>query len=219
MNVVDNRGVGAILIVTCFAGCQIVGGYESFEGVVAVDAGAPPHPCEVLPSVKVVEGGHGPNVARVNLAGTTCVWIDRTEVTVENYQEWLAFLGGRAPDWAMLGSEGQCTWKQGGPSNPSGDASDECRRGIEAQTERHEEEAFEAKKPIRCVDWCDARAYCAWAGKRLCFGVNNSGVLLPRGKPPEWDRACSVGSTREYPYGTAYDHAACNVDQDRKSVV
>jgi formylglycine-generating enzyme required for sulfatase activity len=155
----------------------------------------------------------------VNLAGTTCVWIDRTEVTVENYQEWLAFLGGRAPDWAALGGEGQCTWKQGGPSNPAGDASDECRRGIEAQTERHEEGAFEPKKPIRCVDWCDARAYCAWAGKRLCFGVNNSGVLLPRGKPPEWDRACSVGSTREYPYGTAYDHAACNVDQTHEGCV
>jgi hypothetical protein len=35
---------------------------------------------------------------------------------------------------------------------------------------------FGGNRPVSCVDVCDARAYCAWAGKRLCGRI--AGDLL-----------------------------------------
>jgi formylglycine-generating enzyme required for sulfatase activity len=68
------------------------------------------------------------------------------------------------------------------------------------------------KLPVRSVSWCGARAYCAWAGKRLC-GRIGGGVLAPtEHKNPfanEWYAACSSKGTRAYPYGATYDPEAC----------
>lgn len=54
-----------------------------------------------------------------------------------------------------------------------------------------------ATLPVGEVDWCDAYAYCAWAGKRLCA-------------PAEWTKACNGGTSRVYPYGDVFDDQKCN---------
>lgn len=50
--------------------------------------------------------------------------------------------------------------------------------------------------PVVGIDWCDAAAYCAWTGARLCT-------------PAEWMTACMDA----YPYGSSYEAARCNGEQ------
>lgn len=68
--------------------------------------------------------------------------------------------------------------------------------------------------PVGQVDWCDAYAYCKWAGKKLCGDL--SGNPIPFGNDvfdntkARWIRACSAAGTRKYSYGVSYDPMACN---------
>jgi formylglycine-generating enzyme required for sulfatase activity len=67
--------------------------------------------------------------------------------------------------------------------------------------------------PVGALDWCDAFAYCKWAGKRLC-GAIGGGALDYKGGAgdlavSQWFNACSRGGTKAYPYGSSYDPQAC----------
>lgn len=59
-------------------------------------------------------------------------------------------------------------------------------------------------EPVTYVSWCDAWAYCRWAGKHLCTGQSDAGA-------GEWRDVCTRGGTRALPYGDSPEAGACNV--------
>jgi len=181
-------------------GCQLVGGYDEFERSGPGDGGPKKSPCDALPRSKTSQEGdllHGPLLLLIdNSYG--CFWMDETEVTVGQYREWLDYLdhSGNAPPWQEQSS--WCSVKGDARAfNP--DLSGECQEQAASTPD-----PFAPRKPIRCVDWCEAEAYCAWAGKRLCKVGNPS---------DEWQIACSAGYTQEYPFDPSMPGGSCNYDQ------
>jgi len=76
--------------------------------------------------------------------------------------------------------------------------------------------------PVRGVDWCDATAYCAWAGKRLC-GAVGGGTLADADKlstaKNQWLSACTTAGVWTYPYGANiyYPDQCCDSGSGRSA--
>jgi formylglycine-generating enzyme len=129
-----------------------------------------------------VEGPRGPTLVR---AGGFS--IDSTEVTVEQYDAFLAARGGD-----VSGQAPECAWNDsfvpGGATRA-------------------------AKQPVTSVDFCDAKAFCAWSGKRLC-GKRGGGKLtldqVPSASASEWFEACGGPKGQPYPYGSSHVGGKCN---------
>lgn len=67
--------------------------------------------------------------------------------------------------------------------------------------------------PVVGVDWCDAAAYCAWSGQRLCGAIGGGPAMLTdvqNAASNEWYQACTAGGIHNYPYGLSYDGSLCN---------
>jgi hypothetical protein len=121
-------------------------------------------------------------------AGTKSFCIDEREVSWGDYDKFIAGRGATN----TCGQIAECTWNDtfaAQVARPSGSA-----------------DAY----PVYGIDWCDAYAYCQWAGKRLCTGLDGAPASDPT-KPllDMWSFACTSGATSVYPYGAGYDPAKC----------
>jgi len=75
--------------------------------------------------------------------------------------------------------------------------------------------------PVVEVSWCQAYAYCASLGKRLCGEIGGGALAETNGANPalsQWLYACSDGGAHAYPYGDSYDPNACG-GQDAQSSI
>jgi formylglycine-generating enzyme required for sulfatase activity len=130
--------------------------------------------------------GECPTNLEVDVGG---YWIDALEVSNSEY---LAFLSSD-PDPASQPSV--CSWNW--TYLPDGDWP----------------LLDEPDRPVTWIDWCDAYAYCAWAGKRLCGAIGGGPSPVADSDNAlvnQWYNACSSGGQNDYPYGNTYDRFACN---------
>ena len=136
-------------------------------------------------------GTGGPTAVRVPLPDGGSFCIDSTEVTNAQYQAFLAANVSTSNQGAF------CGW------NTTYVPSSDWPPAVGSDN-----------KPVGWVDWCDARAFCAWSGKRLCGATGGGGNLtLATIENPllnEWTYACSKAGERVYPYGSIFDATKCN---------
>lgn len=180
------------------AACQVIGGYEEFEAARNAIPG-----CSALPTSKSDERGLA-LMARIDMQGGSCVWMDVTEVTVGQFNEWLDDPDVEPIKWDTA----WCSWKRTREDPATSPAAASCRAAIDPR----ESQPFSIEKPIRCVDWCEAEAFCEWASKRLCNDFGHSGTQA-KGVPHEWREACSNAQTTAFPWGDSPYGAKCNTDQ------
>lgn len=103
----------------------------------------------------------GPKMVYVETPSGIGYCIDETPVTQAQYAEFLASVKSK-PGSEHKKCSGNMTYE---PELP------ECF--ISSRGDKPSEEDFYTPdltpdRPIFCVDWCDAVAFCQWAGKRLC---------------------------------------------------
>jgi sulfatase modifying factor 1 len=128
----------------------------------------------------------GPAPCPANLPGPALVQaggycIDATEVSNAQYKPFVA-----------------------AAADPTGGLQAECGLNADRTPDPYRNpwtQARVANRPVVGVDWCDAHAFCKWAGKSLCTRER-------------WISACSGPSKTVYSYGDAYLRMACNVAVD-----
>lgn len=137
---------------------------------------------------------YGPTMVEARML-TKPVCVDSTEVTQAQYQQFLTARNGKTD-----GQDPECAWNV--VHSPSLMCTfDPVNMG-----------SF----PVNGIDWCDAKAFCKWAGKRLCGGGNGGLIAtytisdLQMSEVSEWTAICSHNGERAYPYGTSLQPEACN---------
>lgn len=166
--------------------------------------------------------GDCPTVAMVDIPHPTTPYrIDAFEVTIAEYQAFLA------AGFALSAQEPRCEYNLDYTPGVVPQATvdlilgetemfdpadlHKCEVWLEAELAQFHEE-----HPVRCVDVCDARAYCAWAGKRLCGEIGGDILdvtqqMNEQADPErsEWHRACTQAGAKAYPYGNDYVPGYC----------
>jgi len=117
-------------------------------------------------------------------------YMDSTEVTIGQYNEFLAAKGGDVsgqPDVCAFNT----TYAPG-----AGEISDKLAH------------------PMTYVDWCDAWAFCAWANKRLCGAIGGGPIAEANILEPtqcQWYRGCGGPSGDTHP-SIDGNYGQCNDD-------
>jgi formylglycine-generating enzyme required for sulfatase activity len=148
------------------------------------------------------------HVVLVETEGASFV-IDASEVSVGQYAAWLAT--NPVPN-----QQEPCAFNTSFEPGVTGNTTNACDPSFDWK-----QDLENPSWPVRCVDWCDADAYCQAQGERLCGRVGGGNVDVTYDSvandfhvveplTSEWYLACSRGGAREYPYGNAYDASACN---------
>jgi formylglycine-generating enzyme len=135
-------------------------------------------------------GKPGPTMVPIRVPGGGSFCIDSTEVTVEQYRVFYLDAETNPPvqsDICVIMNDNVYPSDLGDPKPDN--------------------------YPQSLIDWCDARAYCEWADKRLCGRIGGGPLDVGDLSDPqmsEWLHACSAGGERKYPYGDTYEPQACN---------
>lgn len=172
-------------IVLILCGCQSIAGIR--EVSLAIDGGPDTTDTAVTETAAdtgrmetpgtVCTSTRGPAMVEVTAPGKKFC-IDATEVTGEQFAEYAKLPGSPALPARCTG----VTLTFPGP-----------RGGVQA--------------PQANVTWCDAFAFCAWAGKRLCHALDTA---KPTGSDnSEWTYVCTQGLKTAYPYGDPFNTANC----------
>jgi sulfatase modifying factor 1 len=140
------------------------------------------------PSDASCPSGQGPTMVQF---GKLC--IDSTEVTNLQYTAFLVAV----PDASTFQQPPECAWNTTFlPAN-----------GLPSSSK--------PSNPVANVNWCQAWAYCVWAGKELCGGPDGGGIAWSAFSDPGqsvWMNACTNGGKNLYPYGNTFIDGACNQD-------
>ena len=186
----------AAFTILLLCSCQYVGGFKSFEEGNAISQGGnagaagnggTPAVCKDSDA----PGKHGPTMKGIGFPDGHCVWIDETEVTFEQYQE---FLDSKP----SVTTQAQfCQWN------------DQYEQDEACLTDDNDiAYNSSSKAPIVCVDQCDALAYCEWAGKQLC---KREYTGSPKTETDIWYAACAgYNDSNVYPYGDEVRTDICN---------
>jgi sulfatase modifying factor 1 len=141
-----------------------------------------------IPCQSPVEGG----AAGVLVDGEFC--IDSTETTMALYQ---LFLDDPTVNPAQ-GQPPECGWN-------TSYALDYPPYSGDPQS---------MQKPVTAIDWCDARAFCAYWGKHLCGNRLDGGAVSADASLTEsqWYYACAGAGGNTYPYGNTYQPGTCRAN-------
>jgi sulfatase modifying factor 1 len=190
--------VVAMALVTLALGCEKLIGIEPFQAAgesagASGGGGAGGNVSDAGCPEASDPGKHGPAMARVMRPDGTCFWIDSTEVTVGQYAEFLS--GSHGPQG------GECAWNtsdggSGAATETPGFAPNAACSGVDGGLDP---DAGGGNDPVTCIDWCDALAFCAWAGKDLC---HDDGVALSDPAKSDFVQACTAGNASNQ-YGCA----------------
>ncbi len=149
--------------------------------------------------------GRGPAMLRVPTpSGASCV--DVREVSLGQYRAFVQDLGGSILRLRqLLGPLAQGACSAHDTIHPGGSS-------IQSFTLFPASPVEDA--PVTQVSYCEAAAFCAWAGKRLCGAVaGGPGVDETNYTDPardEWTNACSSGGQYRFAYGETFDATRCS---------
>jgi formylglycine-generating enzyme required for sulfatase activity len=145
-------------------------------------------------------------MVRISLAEGRTACIDSTEVTREQYATFLADTNAHG-----AGTRLESCGKP--PFRDDPDVTCEKEPGVcKGDCSRH---------PQVCVSHCNAQAFCAWAGKKICgtvTGVPATAKSLGDARVAIWLAACGGGSdadgwpAKAFPYGDTLDSSKCNTE-------
>jgi formylglycine-generating enzyme len=143
------------------------------------------------PDTSDCPGTSGPASLRVAGEGGVSFCVDTTEVTNAQYAQFLA------------------------ANVPTGSQQTECAWNSDYTPSTWPNPAGSDNQPVRDVNWCDAVAYCGWAGKRLCGAIAGGPNAVGDYQNPakgQWLFACSHGGDgkHSYAYGNTYVPGACD---------